>query len=176
MRIICDWQRVCTCLFSSHILLAHLWRHYSQALLPLIAPRKHWFIQLKSNLPYDFHMCFLSLYHRITTLSDLEKEAFWKHCGKRRKCWSPAFSPFPTMFSTLPKSNFNFWVTFILSSANAFNLDQSKNLSFGKELKTIYVYNFNSNTTSERLNHSSYTVWIGALTISQTSLGFTCLL
>ena len=26
---------------------------------------------------------------------------FWwgrKHCGKRRKCWFPAFSPFPTMF------------------------------------------------------------------------------
>ena len=23
-----------------------------------------------------------------------------KHCGKRRKCWLPAFSPFPTMFST----------------------------------------------------------------------------
>ena len=22
-----------------------------------------------------------------------------KHVGKRRKCWSPAFSPFPTMFS-----------------------------------------------------------------------------
>ena len=22
-----------------------------------------------------------------------------KHCGKRRKCWSPAFSLFPTMFS-----------------------------------------------------------------------------
>ena len=22
-----------------------------------------------------------------------------KHCGKRRKCWWPAFSPFPTMFS-----------------------------------------------------------------------------
>ena len=21
-----------------------------------------------------------------------------KHCGKRRKCWSSAFSPFPTMF------------------------------------------------------------------------------
>ena len=21
------------------------------------------------------------------------------HCGKRRKCWLPAFSPFPTMFS-----------------------------------------------------------------------------
>ena len=27
---------------------------------------------------------------------------FWKsrkHCGERRKCWLPAFSPFPTMFS-----------------------------------------------------------------------------
>ena len=23
-----------------------------------------------------------------------------KHCGKRRKCWLPAFSLFPTMFST----------------------------------------------------------------------------
>ena len=22
-----------------------------------------------------------------------------KHCGKRRKCWLPAFYPFPTMFS-----------------------------------------------------------------------------
>ena len=22
-----------------------------------------------------------------------------KHCGKRRKCWLPAFSPFPTVFS-----------------------------------------------------------------------------
>ena len=32
------------------------------------------------------------------------------------------------------KKNFRFPVTFILSSANAFNLDLSKNLSFGKEL------------------------------------------
>ena len=38
------------------------------------------------------------------------------------------------MFSTLPKTNFNFSAKFDLSSANAFNLDQSKNLSFGKEL------------------------------------------
>ena len=22
-----------------------------------------------------------------------------KHCGKMRKCWLPAFSPFPTIFS-----------------------------------------------------------------------------
>ena len=38
------------------------------------------------------------------------------------------------MFSTLPKTNFDFLFKFILSSANAFNLDQSKILSFGKQL------------------------------------------
>ena len=76
----------------------------------------------------------LTLYHTILTFNDPKKEAFWKHCGKRRKCWKPAFSPFPTMLSTLPKANFKFSVTFILSSANYFNLDQSKILSFGREL------------------------------------------
>ena len=39
------------------------------------------------------------------------------------------------MFSTLPKTNFNFLVKFNLSSANAFNFDWSKNLLFGKGLK-----------------------------------------
>ena len=48
-----------------------------------------------------------------------------------------AFSPFPTMFS----KSLSFRVVqgrivwIILLSANAFNLNQSKNLSFGKELK-----------------------------------------
>ena len=48
------------------------------------------------------------------------------HHEKKRKCWYAAFSPFPTMFSTLPKRTFDFLVTFILSSANPFNLDQPK--------------------------------------------------
>ena len=37
------------------------------------------------------------------------------------------------MFSTSPKANFYFGVTFMLSSANAFILGMSKILSFGKE-------------------------------------------
>ena len=41
------------------------------------------------------------------------------------------------MFSNLPKTNLNFSVTFILSSANSLNLDQSKILSFGKKNKEI---------------------------------------
>ena len=37
------------------------------------------------------------------------------------------------MFSTLPKTNFNILVTFILASANVSILDQSEKLSFGKD-------------------------------------------
>ena len=48
-------------------------------------------------------------------------------------------------FSSHQETNFNFSVAFILSSANAFNLDQSNILSFGKELneklKTYLVLN-----------------------------------
>ena len=54
--------------------------------------------------------------------------------GKYRKCWLPAFSPFLTMFSTLPSKIFTFWAIFIVLYANAFNLDKSKILLFGKEL------------------------------------------
>ena len=42
------------------------------------------------------------------------------------------FLLFPQWFLPFPKQKFS--VTFILSPANAFNLDQSKILSFGKEL------------------------------------------
>ena len=38
------------------------------------------------------------------------------------------------MFSTLPNTSFKFQLEFILSSANALNLDKSKNLSIGKDL------------------------------------------
>ena len=37
------------------------------------------------------------------------------------------------MFSALPKTKFSFSVRFILLSAFPFNMDQSKNLPFGKE-------------------------------------------
>ena len=35
---------------------------------------------------------------RICRLVKSEVKAFLKHCGKGGKCWSPAFSPLPTMF------------------------------------------------------------------------------
>ena len=84
------------------------------------------------------HGSTLTLYHIIPNFNDPEKEVFRKKCGKRRKCWLPAFSPFPTMFSTLSIPNFIFSVTFFLPSANAFNLDQSKILSFGKKSSSLF--------------------------------------
>ena len=67
----------------------------------------------------------LSLSHN-PTFNDSEKKVFWKHCGKRRKCWIPAFSSFPTMFSTLSKTKIIILANFTLASANAFNLDQTE--------------------------------------------------
>ena len=46
----------------------------------------------------------LTLYHTIQTFHESEEDAFKKHPKKRRKCWKPAFTPFPTVFSTLLKT------------------------------------------------------------------------
>ena len=55
------------------------------------------------------------------------------------------------MFSTLPKANINFYLIFILSSAKPFNLDQSKILSFVKELSsTTFWWANNPETIATR--------------------------
>ena len=77
----------------------------------------------------------LTLYHTVTTY----KEMLLKTLLERRKCRKPPFSPFPTMFSTHHKTNFTFLNTCNFLSANAFNLDQSKILSFGNGLKCFYL-------------------------------------
>ena len=73
---------------------------------------------------------------KITCLcSDFPKteEAFRKHCGKRRKYWLLAFSH--NVFCLSKKVHvIIISVTLNLTSANAFNLVWSKNLSFGKGL------------------------------------------
>ena len=73
------------------------------------------------------------------------EKAFENILRKGENAGNPAFSPFPTMFSTCSRINFNFSVTFILSSTNAFNLEQSKNLSYGKEV-TKNVLSLNKDT------------------------------
>ena len=79
----------------------------------------------------------LTLYHTIPTFNDLEKEAFWKQWGLRRKCWLP---PFPAMFSTQSKTDFAISTIFKLSSANTLNLDQSIILTSGKEVNQKHYF------------------------------------
>ena len=68
----------------------------------------------------------LTHYHTIPTFDNHEKEAFRKHCGNQH---------FLLLHNVFYPSENKFSVTFILSSANALNLDQSKILSFVKELR-----------------------------------------
>ena len=80
-------------------------------------------------------------------LNYLQGEAFRKHCQKRRKCWLPAFSPFPNVFYNNVFTTEAFWkkcerkcwvppsplcVKFILSYANALSMDWSKMLALGR--------------------------------------------
>ena len=65
-----------------------------------------------------------------------ETEAFWNIVGKEENAGNQHFLLFPATLSTHTK-NFCMLVTFILSSANVSNLDQSENLSFGKELTSV---------------------------------------
>ena len=46
------------------------------------------------------------------------------------------------MFFTFSISNFILWFTFICSSANPCNFDQSKNLSFGKEITKVVAHQY----------------------------------
>ena len=58
-------------------------------------------------------------------------ETLRKQCEKKKHFLLSSQS-----FLPIPKPNFNFWVTSIISSAHAFNFEQSNNLkiwSFGKE-------------------------------------------
>ena len=42
-----------------------------------------------------------TFYQTIPSINNPARESFWKHSGKRRKYWWPAFSLFPIMFSML---------------------------------------------------------------------------
>ena len=71
---------------------------------------------------------FNSLPHN-PTFNDREEEGFLNIVGKGENAGYQHFLLFPQCF--LPSY---FWATFIMLSANASNLHQTKILSFGKEL------------------------------------------
>ena len=70
----------------------------------------------------------------LTLHYTLKKMPFEKTEGKGENAGYQHFLLFPQCFLPFFKTNFNISGTFIVLSANAFNLDQSKICSFGKEL------------------------------------------
>ena len=67
--------------------------------------------------------------------------------GKAENAGDQHFSLLPTMFSTLLKTKFNFSAKLNLSSANAFDLEQSKNVTFGKQLISSHLDRINYSLT-----------------------------
>ena len=78
----------------------------------------------------------LTLYHSIPIFDNPEKRrAFENIEGKEENAGDQHFLLFPQCFLPFSKQTKNFFlVTFILSSANTFNLDWSKIQWFGKEV------------------------------------------
>ena len=72
--------------------------------------------------------------YTMTPFDGSGKEAFWKHCGKRRNCLYKQFLLFTQCF-LLYQTEIIIFVTFNMSSANALNLVCSKILSCGYGLK-----------------------------------------
>ena len=62
----------------------------------------------------------------------LKKKHFVNSAGKGENTSNQPFLLFPPLFPFIPKQFFFFYITFILSSANAFNLDWSQILPFLK--------------------------------------------
>ena len=60
--------------------------------------------------------------------------------GKGENAGNQRFLLFPQCFQPIPKIISAFEVKFILSSAIASNLDQSKILAFGKELNRVQIH------------------------------------
>ena len=75
--------------------------------------------------------CIITLYHTIPTFDNPKRASFQKHRGKRR-LWKTVGKAENAGIN--PSKREIIILTFNLSSANAFNLDQAKILLFGKKL------------------------------------------
>ena len=79
---------------------------------------------------------FLTLCHTVPTFKDPETEDFWKgEKEKKEKMLVTSIFSFSHNVFDPSQTKLIFSFTFILLSANASNLDQSKILSFGEKLR-----------------------------------------
>ena len=75
----------------------------------------------------------LTIHHMFRSFDDPVKEALSETLGEKMKK-EPEFPPFVTLFSTFFQTYFIIPVIFYVMSANAFSLNVSEILSFGKKL------------------------------------------
>ena len=91
---------------------------------------------LSNNMKDSDPSIFAKALTQSRLLTTLKKKPFENIEGNGENAGNQNFFPFPSVFyPSQDKFSFFSHINFILSSANAFNLDQSKNLLFGKKLK-----------------------------------------
>ena len=86
---------------------------------------------------FFFSYFFNSLPHKTRLLTTLGEKPFEKIVGKGENAGNQHFLLFPQCFQPFQTPKIIILSTLILSSANAFNLDQSKILSSRKGLRAI---------------------------------------
>ena len=88
------------------------------------------------SMPYIKEVVKLRLYHTIPTFHDPERQSLSKTLWEKgENAGNLHFSFPPTMFSIVSRTKFNFSVSFILSSANAFSSVKSNIVWLGTELR-----------------------------------------
>ena len=95
--------------------------HNHQALSPTCSPLRY-----RAGLCIVIAWLILTHSHTVTPFDAPGKQAFWKHCGKRRNCSQRAIFSFPTVFSTRLDNFLPFSSYLELSSAKSFSLEESK--------------------------------------------------
>ena len=123
------------------------------SLISLYTPRnsiQKAIIESRININHVLTKSVKTLYHTIPTFNNPppRNKPFENIVGKGENAGNQHFLLFPHFFSTRPQTNFICSITFIFSSANAFDLDWCKILLFGK--------NFNASPSSILPSWSSH--------------------
>ena len=106
--------------------------------------------------PRNIFYCLLTLSQTIPDFYLSTNEGFWKHCGKGENAGYQHFYPFLTMFFFLMNDR-NYQLRNInLVISNAFSLDQSKILSFGKKLTFCHTIKALENSVGKGENILSF--------------------
>ena len=99
-----------------------------------------------------FNRSNLSPFHIIRTFNDSDEREFWKHQGKGRKMQVTSIFSFSHNVSTRPKTDFIIWTTLDISPVNAFNLEESFILQFGKGWACVGLNFKNAYQNTKQLN------------------------